>query len=53
MQSLSAKALHGGFGLRAQKAGFGLETSAVSGVAQDWMADMGHMNPDLVGAAGF
>ena len=53
MQSLSAKTRQRGAGFRASQAGFGLEAGAVCGVAQDRMADMGEMHPDLVGAAGF
>src|SRR5665213_4487298 len=52
MQSLSAKTLHGGASLRAEPAGLGFETGAIGGIAQDRMADMGQMHPNLVGAAG-
>src|ERR1019366_8839890 len=52
MQSLSAKILQGGAGGGGKQAGLGLEAGAVSGVAQDRMADMGQMHPDLVSAAG-
>src|ERR1019366_10441365 len=52
MQGLSAKGLQGGLGLRAEPAGLGLEAGAVAGVAQDGVADMGKVDPDLVGAAG-
>src|SRR5665647_3586009 len=53
MQGLSAKTLQSGFCLGAEPAGFGLESGAVGGVAQDRMADMGQMHPDLMGPAGF
>src|SRR5258707_12104242 len=33
-------------------AGLGLEVRAIDGIAQQGMADMGQMHPDLVGAAG-
>ena len=52
MQRLAAERQRGA-GLRAEQAGLGLEAGAVGGVAQDRVADMGQMHPDLVGAAGF
>src|SRR5664279_1992040 len=53
MQGLSAKSRQGGLRLGAEEAGFGLEAGAIGGVAQDRMADMGQVDTDLVGAAGF
>src|SRR5215831_11031390 len=53
MESLPSKTLHLLAGLRAQTAGFGLEAGPVGGVTQDRVADMGKVDPDLMGAAGF
>ena len=52
MQSLSAKALQGGAGLGRQPGGLGAEPGPIDRVAQQRVADMGQMHPDLVGAAG-
>src|SRR5713226_4365342 len=41
MQSLSAKGLQGGLGVWAEPAGFGLESGAVGGIAQDLMGAAG------------
>ena len=53
MQGLSAKGLQRLARPPAQLRRLGLEARAVDVVAQQRMADMGQMHPDLVGAAGF
>src|SRR5208283_6159154 len=52
MQGLSAKTFQGGAGRGRQPTGLGPEAGPIAGIAQDRMADMGQMHPDLVGAAG-
>ena len=42
----------GGLAFGAEVAGLGLEVRAIDAVAQQRMADMGEMHPDLMGAAG-
>ena len=39
-------------GVFRQKRGLGLEAGPVDGIAQERMADMGEMDPDLVGPPG-
>src|SRR6185436_17758286 len=52
MQSLSAKGRQGLAGLCREKARLGLKSSAVRGVAQNCMAQVGKMHADLVRASG-
>src|ERR1051326_921981 len=52
MQRLSSKTLQNGPGRGGQTGRSGPESRAIDGVTHERVADMGHMNPDLVGAAG-
>ena len=52
MQGLSSKGLDRLGRLRRQKGGLGAEARAVDRIADQGVADMGQMDPDLVGAAG-
>src|SRR3954469_19235145 len=52
MQGLSAKGLKGLGGLRGQPGGPGLEARPIDRIAHERMADMGEMDPDLMGPAG-
>lgn len=52
MQRLPVEGGEGGLTFRAQMTGFGFEMRAIDAVAHQGMADMGKMDPDLVGAAG-
>src|SRR5438477_1313474 len=53
MQGLSAKSLKGLAGFRRKQGGLGPESGGVGVIAQQRMADMGEVHPDLVGPAGF
>src|SRR6185437_2141797 len=52
VQRLAAEGFQGGAGRGREQAGLGLEAGSVSSVAQDRVADMGEVDPDLVGTAG-
>src|SRR5215831_16801650 len=52
MEGLSAKMAQGFAGPRGELGGLGLESGPVDVVAQERMADMGQVDPDLMGAAG-
>ena len=53
MQRLSGKICEGCTGFRRQKGRFGAESGPINLVSQQWMADRGQMDPNLVGPAGF
>ena len=52
MEGLSAKGRQGFGGLGGETGGPGLEAGAVDRIAHQRVADMGEMDPDLMGAAG-
>ena len=52
MQRLAPEGGQGGLAFGAETAGLGLEVRAIDAVAQQGMADMGEMHPDLMGAPG-
>ena len=53
MEGLPVQAGQRRLGFWAEPVGLGLEVGAVDGIAQKRVADMGEVDPDLVGAAGF
>src|SRR3954454_7498119 len=53
MQSLSSKGLKGLAGFGSEERGLGLEAGPIDVVAEQRVADMGEMYPDLMRAAGF
>src|SRR4051812_13576901 len=53
MQSLSSKGLKGLAGFGSEERGLGLEAGPIGVVAEQRVADMGEMYPDLMSAAGF
>ena len=53
MQRLTREGVHCGLKRFGQFVGFGSERRTVFGIANERVADMGHMDPDLVGTASF
>ena len=53
VQRLTGEGIDNGAGFIRQFAGFGSEPAGISRIADQRMADMGHVDADLVGAAGF
>src|SRR5437879_13486539 len=53
MKGLAIKPGEGVAGFRAEQRRLGLESRSIDPVAEQGMADMGKMHPDLVGPAGF